>query len=401
LSADVLADSIAVAAVSARMMAESAQRGGFITSAIDVFGDVDTRAASDAWWPAGDASKLRIERENLVLALESFSERPNAIGWVAGGGFEASLDALIAGAEVAPLIGNAPSAFEALRKPREFFGRLSVLRIPYPEVAWQLPADRADWLVKDAASSGGWQIHAATEDGDAIEPDGRRYFQRLHPGVPMSALFVANGRAARIVGINALIVERHGLLPYVYHGAIAPVTLSPRTFEQVSSCVEAIVREWRLVGVNGVDFLLDGEHVAVLEINPRPTATLALHDHRTPRGLMHAHVEACMREQLPDVQASDEVGLGGQTIVFAKSAVMMTTVLCDYLQALGFVHDIPSVGTTTPAGAPFCSVSARGGSRADVLSRLNNASGTVLRLVQSTQNTHPPSAEMFIETGAA
>ena len=391
---------IAVAAVSARMMAESACRGGFGTSAIDVFGDVDTRAVSDEWRSAGDAANVRIEKEDLVPALEAFGQRPNAIGWVPGGGFEASLDALVAGAEVAPLIGNAPSTFEALRTPREFFARLSALRIPYPDISWELPADRAHWLVKDAASSGGWHIRAVTDEDDAIGPEGRRYFQRLHPGVPMSALFVGNGRAARIVGINALIVERHGSLPYVYHGAIAPIALPPRTFEHVSACVEAIVREWRLVGVNGMDFLIDHGHMAVLEINPRPTATLALHEHRIPHGLMRAHVEACRRGQLPAVQALDEARLRGQTIVFAQSAVTMTAPMCDRMRALGFVHDIPFVGTTSNPGAPLCSVSAQGESRAHVLTHLAAASADVLRLVQA-HDAHPAPSDLLIQSGAA
>ena len=355
-----MTEAVGVVALSARMMAESARRGGFATTAIDVFGDTDTRAAAKAWWSAGDAQALRLEEDRVVRALEALVREPAVVGWIPGGGFEAAIDMLARCARVAPLLGNRPETFAAVRTARAFFARLAALGIDHPDVAWERPDDARRWLVKDAHGSGGWHIRAATEDR-RVSAASARYFQRIHAGVPMSALFVANGEECRVVGINSLIVARRGRLPYVYHGAIGPVPIDDGAMERLCAHIDAIVRSWQLTGLNGIDFLLDTGRIVVLEINPRPTATMMLHDDAVPHGLIRAHVDACRFGRLPD--ASPTAGhrtLRGHAIVFAEDPVTMTPMLQAALIEPGPIHDVPALGTKTGRGAPFCSVSASG-----------------------------------------
>lgn len=50
---------IAVAAISARAMAEAAASDGFKVVALDLFGDVDTRRAASRWMPIGASGRDR------------------------------------------------------------------------------------------------------------------------------------------------------------------------------------------------------------------------------------------------------------------------------------------------------------------------------------------------------
>ncbi|HSC97585.1 MAG TPA: hypothetical protein VLI21_01680, partial [Casimicrobiaceae bacterium] len=187
-----MADSLAVAALSARMMAESARRGGYATAALDVFGDADTRRAAHAWTCIGAAASLRLVADQVADALAACARSRNFIGWVAGAGFEAAPGALARGAEIARLIGNPPHVIDAIRLPRDFFRRLAALGIGHPVVASEAPTDRDGWLRKDARGSGGWHIrHARIRNRAHQEVDEHVYYQRVHAGIPMSALFIA------------------------------------------------------------------------------------------------------------------------------------------------------------------------------------------------------------------
>ncbi len=389
-----MADSIAVAALSARMMAESAWRGGYATTALDVFGDADTRRAAHAWTCIGAATSLRLDGDRVADALGACARSRNFIGWVAGAGFEAAPGALARGATIAPLIGNRPDVIDAIRLPRDFFRRLAALGIGHPVVAWEAPADRHGLLRKDARGSGGWHIRYARVRNRAHQKvDEHVYYQRVHAGIPMSALFIANGTRAHIVGINELIVRARGARPYVYHGAIGPVSTGTKVLHDIRACVGAIVREWGLVGLNGIDFLLDDERLVVLEVNARPTATIGLYDETLPRGAMRAHIEACLSGslELETAFVEDHGRLRGHSIVFADEAVpAFERETCERMLALAFAHDVPMPGTSIPKGAPLCSVSAEGLSAAEVRAALDARARQVVAMVARVPSAAHP-----------
>jgi predicted ATP-grasp superfamily ATP-dependent carboligase len=369
------------------MMAESAQRGGYAATALDLFGDTDTRRVVDAWCCVGDPSALRLDRDRVLHALAACARSANFIGWVAGAGFEGVPELLARGAASARLIGNGPDTHEAIRTPRDFFRRLAALGIPHPAIAWEAPTNREGWLCKDSGGSGGWHIRAANAaDRRHPTPVHRIYYQRVHPGVPMSALFIADGTRAHVIGVNELVIRSHGSRPYVYHGAIGPVPVSPRVLRDIRQAVEAIAREWHLVGLNGVDFLLNDETIVVLEVNARPTATLALYDHVFPRGAVRAHVDACLTQSLQTAAAAQSHGVRGHAIVFAQESVpAFTTAACERMLALGWVHDVPFAGSATTPGAPLCSVSANGRSVSDVRAALSAREREVIALVAAAK----------------
>jgi predicted ATP-grasp superfamily ATP-dependent carboligase len=122
------------------------------------------------------------------------------------------------------------------------------------------------------------------------------------------------------------------------------------------------VREFGLAGLGSLDFLLDGESVAVLELNARPSASLALYG----AGWLRAHVEACRDGALPAALPAPPVGIGGHEIVYARHAFTLGESAAAALAAASHHHDLPAAGTRFAAGDPVCSHDAR----ADDLPRL-------------------------------
>ncbi|MEX3966837.1 ATP-grasp domain-containing protein [Paraburkholderia sp. EG286B] len=364
--ADVTKPAIVVAGLSARMLAESAQRAGWRAIALDLFGDSDTRRASEHWQPVGDPAALMLDPVRTRAALEHARRLSGVMGWIAGSGFEACPELLHTGIERLPLFGNARHAYDAVRFPEHFFALLEKNGIAFPETRMDRPRDTSGWLRKDARGTGGWHIRLAdAPDAPARDDRADVYYQRLCAGHSMSALFLADGHRAAVLGISEQIVTPHGAHPFAWRGAIGPAPVPPTLAAQVHHAVQSIVAASGLAGLNSLDFLSDGERCIVLEVNARPPATMALYDHDPLAPLLALHVRACRGEPLEALEhmaapqaARHTQPVRGHLVVFAQTSHTVTPAFEARAQRLGWCHDIPAAGSTIAAGTPLCTVSA-------------------------------------------
>ena len=112
---------IAVASISARLLAEAARDDGFDVTALDLFGDADTREASRSWAAIGEPAQLVIDGDMLLAALEALARGGRVAGWIAGAGFEGRPDLLERGAALLALIGTQSDSMRRVRDPQGFF----------------------------------------------------------------------------------------------------------------------------------------------------------------------------------------------------------------------------------------------------------------------------------------
>ena len=384
---------IAVAALSARMMAEAAASDGFEVIALDLFGDADTRLAALEWHSLGEPVSMHIDDARTLSALRALTRRGGVSGWVAGSGFECRPELLDKAASLLPLIGTTPEAVARVRDPAAFFGFLASQEIAHPPV--QLgqgsstpPDDGATWLIKDARGCGGWHVRRALLQGDASLPE-HHYLQQQVPGVPMSALFIGNGYEALLLGFNELTVRPFGTRPFVFSGAVGPARLAPAVASGVSAAVRAVTAEFGLRGLCSLDFRLDGDEFAVLEVNPRPPASMALYGSSRfepqGRGLMAAHVRACECGELPRAVPPVHPGLvEGFEIVFARRAGLIDDEAANRLVAWPNCHDLPCTGTRYAVGDPVCSLSASGLDAGEVRTRLSAEREALLQSLETS-----------------
>jgi predicted ATP-grasp superfamily ATP-dependent carboligase len=383
---------IAVAALSARMMAEAAANDGFEVIALDLFGDVDTRLAASQWQSLGEPGSLHIDDTRTLSVLRALTRRGGVSGWVAGSGFEGRPELLDKAASLLPLIGTTPEAVARVRDPAAFFGFLASQQIAHPPVllgqgSSTPPNDGAQWLIKDARGCGGWHVRHTPLHGDVALPE-HHYLQQQVPGVPMSALFIANGYEALVLGFNELTVRPFGTRPFVFSGAVGPARVAAGVVSGVSVAVRALTAEFGLRGLCSLDFMLDGDDFAVLEINPRPPASMALYGasrfepHGT--GLMAAHVRACEYGELPRVVQPARPGLvEGFEIVFARHDGLIDDEAANRLATWPNCHDLPRTGTRYEAGDPVCSLNASGLDAGVVRTRLGAEREVLLQFLET------------------
>lgn len=372
---------LAIAALSARALVESAALDGTRTVALDCFGDADTQRLAAQWHDVGAAQALCIDDGKLLASLSALAQRGDVMGWIAGSGFDGRPDLLERGAALLPLIGTAPGDVRRVRDPQEFFGVLHSHGIGFPSVSLDAPASLAGWLLKDAGGCGGWQVRRATPSDATVGPG--LYWQRERRGVPMSATFVANGRDAVLLGFNAQTARPIGDRPFVFCGVVGPVPVNDAVQRELTAITRLLAAVFRLRGLGSLDFLLDGDTVAVLELNPRPPASLALYPRVGEGGPLRVHLRACLHDELPPAPAPADV-VRGTEIVFAPCALQVDAAMAAQIARREGARDLPCAGTQCAAGDPLCSLVAEGRDAHEVTTRLASRRDALLVSLETT-----------------
>ncbi|MGZ8248841.1 ATP-grasp domain-containing protein [Methylomagnum sp.] len=348
-----------IVSCSARMLVRSAARAGFRPVALDLYADADTQEYAEVAVPlvpdqvGFDAGYLLATAARLAPA-----ER---YPLVYGSGLDIAPDLLERLAAGRELLGNPPETVRLLRTPERFFELLRQLDIPFPEVRFQPPTDPALWLVKAGCGEGGKGVRFCAQKTPASAGE---YYQRRVSEPPMSALFLADGERARIIGFNTLWTASQQGRPFLFVGAVNRAELAPEQRGQVRSCVARLVRALGLKGLNSLDFMRDGDTCRALEINPRPSATMALYDRDFPVGLLEAHIRAC-RGRL-----GDGAPMGRAVRAFRAVFAPRAFTVPEAVDWPGWCCDRPAPGTRFDTGQPVCTVEADGANLAKVGSLL-------------------------------
>ena len=343
-----------IVSLSGRGLAKAAARAGRPTRGIDAYADRDTRGLSRDWArvpPTGDYS---LESGALLNAAARLCPPDRCLGLVYGSGFESRPELLTQLAKDRRLVGNAPEVLAQTGDPARFFPLLRQLGIPHPEVSLTRPPRSFNWLSKQAGACGGGHILPASVSG--TRPG--RYFQRQVEGQAGSLLFLANGREIRPVGCNrALPAAPEAPSAWAYSGASRLAGESSACPGGLLDAALALTRALGLKGLNGIDFVVNGNDWWLLELNPRPTATVELWDVAPMPSLFRLHIQAC-RGRLP---ASLPKLRGGLTSAVVYSGETLR--IPDGFFWPDWCSDLPEDGSVIAAGEPICTVLAAGENR--------------------------------------
>ncbi len=339
---------ILVAALSGRGLAAAVRRAGAEVIVADFFGDVDTRALGPWLRLPGNLSDGVAPEAAKILARE-ISGRIDGI--VCGPGFETAPGLLHELAMLAPVIGNAPETVAAVKEPYGFAATLQRLGLPHPAIA-PVPGPRGTWLRKQRGGAGGTHISVAELDAETADPE--HYYQAVAAGSPMSALFVADGRGARVIGRSAQWTDATPGQLFRYGGCAGPVSVTRRRAKWIEDACAALAGAFGLVGLNSLDMLVDGDDLTILEINPRPGSTIDIFDDGPP-WLWDMHCRS-VRGELPPAIGSDARPVRAATILYTDRARSVPTDLAWE----PWVADISPSGTRFAPGDPVCTVLSTG-----------------------------------------
>jgi len=350
---------VLIASISGRALAAAARRAGYRVLVADLFRDADTRAlaARSAFLPGDLASGIDAAAVPAALAALLAGEFPAAV--VLGSGFERHPDLVDRIAKRWPLAGNDAASIRRVKDPARLAEDCAALGIPHPEISRILPPGPQSWLVKTQGAAGGTHVSRAVP---GMPPRAGRYFQRFVPGESISALFVADRIAVHVVGFSRQWKAPSFRSPFRYGGAVRLRRFDRNEAARISGWLSALSARTGLVGLVSADFIRasDGSHL--LEINPRPGATLDIFD-SVDSPLIEAHLGACRGEPFRVPRFADSMAA---MVAYAQAPIARFPALA----WPDWTADRQSAGTTVGDGEPVCTIFARGKSAATATRRL-------------------------------
>lgn len=343
---------LVVIARSARVLAVAGQASGYRVHACDQYGDLDTRQAATSFARIELGATQSVEE--VLSRLEQVLPRGRGLlPLVYGAGFEASVPLLAAMQARFEVLGNGARLMEQVTTPALWFETLRRLELPYPETLLRFSAPLPDgaWLWKQAASSGGAHVVPAREMLAAAKPG---YLQQRISGRSFALWFMADGHSARIMGaLRHFRLQPDSGVPFRMSGAVT-VSLPAELQPSLAQSVGRLTRNLGLVGINGIDFVVDrGGRWFLLELNPRPPGTLALYPDPTWLRWQVALSRGCMA--VAEATLSEACSAAAQAVVYAPKPLTVP----EGVAWADWMHDVPASGTEFETGQPLLTISAQ------------------------------------------
>jgi predicted ATP-grasp superfamily ATP-dependent carboligase len=350
-----LDEPILVVAVSARMLAELAVEAGHDVVALDRFGDLDLQRLCPS------VSVLRdLGGRGGMAALVDAAEDISAPSVMYGAGLEnhpALVARLAAGRR---LLGCPPETLERVRDPAVLGASLHAAGLAYPRTFGAADAPRRAersrrWLRKPVRGGGGRGVREWR--GGAL--GAHVVVQERISGLACSAAAVADGRSAVVLGVCEQLVGRRGLgaSGYAWCGNLVPPRLGAAQRRDLEVAARTICAHLALAfglrGLFGVDLVWDGERAWVVEVNPRPTASLECLEAAHGARVFAAHLEGSAGRLPAIAPGRAPLRAAGKAILFAARDVRVRDTRG--WPARG-IRDVPHPGDRIAAHRPICTL---------------------------------------------
>ncbi|HEY8159060.1 MAG TPA: ATP-grasp domain-containing protein [Methylobacter sp.] len=353
-------ETILIVAGSGRMLAQAAKNAGLKPLVIDLFADLDMQGYAEDF-----RRTASLAEQDLAPAVDYFIQRYAVTLVIYGSGFECFPESLHYLSSRLIMLGNHPDVFARQLDKPVFFSTLDDLSIPYPEVAFSTPACTDDWLIKPMQGQGGTGIKLYHIGDEAKEPV---YWQKFQSGTSHSVLFLADGQQVQVVGFNSQWpVRLSETQEFVFSGVVNFTDLSDEHKTVISGWLRQMVSVFGLKGLNSLDFIHVDGCSYVLEINPRPSASMQLYD----ENLLVRHIQSCV-EGASVVALTPETGRLmsppqiGYQIVYAEQDLIIP----GQFEWPPWCMDLPKSGDMCRAGQPICSIIAHQKNSQSVVEKL-------------------------------
>ncbi len=383
---------LALIGVSTRPLAESAAQAGRSVVAVDFFGDRDQARVCESYAVSRD-----LGLPQTAHGLAAAARRLGADAVVYAANLENHPEVVEELSEWTSVMGNDAATLARVRDWGSLRRVCAAEGVAAPRTLLSGEEGRAaaggDWLRKRRRSGGGHGV--ARWRGGELDAD--HLLQAEVAGVPASVAFVADGEDARVLALSEQLVGRRrlGAHGFAWCGNMVPFDPVDGGVEdllrQATHAAAALTRHYGLRGLNGLDCVVapdeDGRPLLwLIEVNPRPTASMELVESALGRNLLDVHLAAC-EGRLPEDPLEPTALHSAKGIVYARRAgTAPDTDAWPLLRR----RDIPWPGQRIAEGHPVCTVFSTGADRRECMAALWRAAAAVYEEMEAAHRGPRP-----------
>jgi predicted ATP-grasp superfamily ATP-dependent carboligase len=354
-------ENILVAGINTRPVACSLKKLGYTVYSADYFGVMDLKPCVDQYrsilsqepYQSCGNFKERFKSGEVEEMAADFLGEADSVICLAG----VSLDTFPKG----KIMGN-KSVEDADDKLRLYQKLKNKFNLPLTfdvsdigeavEIARNYP-DK-DFIIKPVQGSGGYgirelgKLERELSEGEDIDFKNFLLQEKLI-GLNLSSSVLATGSESRTILTSQQIIGDKDLCqkePYGYCGNIAPLT-DGDIAEEISKAAEELIDYLKLIGSNGVDFILNDDGLFVIEVNPRIQGTMECAEQSLNINMAEAHIRACQGDLMDVPQPSS---FAVKMIVHAREQSQVGKL--DFKD----VYDLPAENVIIEEGEPVVTV---------------------------------------------
>ncbi|MBI1321782.1 ATP-grasp domain-containing protein [bacterium] len=286
---------IYVIGAAARATASMVRRSGLNVGLFDAYGD-DEFGLESSW-----GQVIGFEDHVPDLSPEAFRAIVGNRPWLYSGPLENAPDWIDASSQDSTLWGNAASVCRAVRDPvalaRVVGEAGSSIRFPETREFEDRPRKLRQWLWKPSKTTGGWRTRRAlrvdrSRMHDMSEEACPGIWQKFIPGRTFGATVASDGEKSVLIGLCESLRGAPGR-PFAYSGSVGPVhdTCVRRAMPALDSLAQRLTISFGLKGLWNFDLVHHRRegHWYLLEVNPRPSASMEMLELVVKQGLFDVH----------------------------------------------------------------------------------------------------------------
>jgi predicted ATP-grasp superfamily ATP-dependent carboligase len=384
---------VLVIGVNTRHIACSASRAGYTVYTLGRFNDVDLKACSDRSvihdMPDDHDPDLP-ELAPLIRTLLPVDLIVLGPGFEHLGGWVEEITGNV------PVLNNPPNIFTSISDKAWLADKLKILNLPHPfTVSLDSLKTPGDWtggypaIIKPRSGAGGMENRLVNNLEDltmtmAVLECGQYLLQEYIKGTVASVSLISTGEKAVAIAVNEQLAGIDMLtgMPFAYCGNITPYISEHNDWMRETSI--KLAKELKLIGSNGVDFIITDKGPVVLEVNPRFQGSIDTVERSTGHNIFRLHHESFLGK-LP--VCGDSHCFSIKTIFFALQRLVVEKRGYDYLVQChneGTAADVPSEGTVCEKDDPVVSFLSDGNSRMEVVRQAEQLVSGLIDIIEDT-----------------
>lgn len=290
-----------------------------------------------------------------------------------------------------PLLGCSANAVRQVRDPLALANLPTVRGLKFPKV-WRSASLRArldraistlwggrQYLAKPQASWGGRNINFWSL---AQRSNHDFYLQQYLHGMPISAVYVADGWSAQLSGVTEQLIGKRsfGAERFRYCGSVGPINLSDKQRHALMHLGVVLTQRFDLRGIFGIDAIMDRRgQIWPVEVNPRYTDSVELLEQTTNLPLLATHQvdhAAPISKRRPRTRGQR---FCAKSILYTKTHTSIADPDTEFDSDQ--LTDLPMSNALIPPATPLCTLHVTASTRDDCLKQLHDRAEKLYRCI--------------------